>query len=77
MFALLQQLRISKSKGNPAKLSAFKTEIENKQRIAWINIIKKEYNNDASSFNFNKITRLCLRYFHLSTIYIDKIENPY
>lgn len=72
LFALPQQLQVSKWKGNPAKLSAFKAETQNKQRLASINIMRKGYDNDALCFNFNKNTRLCIHHFHPSTMRIDE-----
>jgi len=66
LFALPQQLRVNTSGGSKKKLTAFKAEMQNKQRIAWINTIKKGYNTDMSCFNFNTNTRLCIRHFHPS-----------
>ena len=80
MFTLPKQLRVNTSWGSKKKLTAFKAEMQNKQRIAWINTIKKGYDTEKSSFNFNDgqnhNVRLCIRHFHPSTISIDENGKP-
>ena len=62
--------------GKQKKLTAFKADMENKQRLAWINTIKKGCSTDIPHFNFNKNTRLCIHHFHPSTMNIDENGKP-
>ena len=75
LFSLPAELILNNGKRIEKKLTRFKAETQNNQRIAWIKAIKKGYDTEKSSLSFNgqyNNVRLCIRHFHPSTIHINE-----